>query len=257
MTYCRTSMGFRFVIVLASLACASTAAAQDAPPPGGATPQQAPPPTPPDAYAQPEAQPYGQQPQAQPYGQQPQAQPYGQQPQAQPYGQPQPQPGYVPPLVAGTRVDMPRFRSGFAATVGAEFVSNVDFTAIMYGIDGRLGVQINDLVGVYVEPHLSFGTATGVTGIWGFTGTFAAIAMVDFTLSDTFFFGAGFGYGVFNNPSGPALGFRVGAYPVHANDTIGPRRRGLMLSLESRTVFLGDPYSPGVQILGAIGYERY
>jgi hypothetical protein len=172
-------------------------------------------------------------------------------PQGQPeqgWGEPAPQ------RQPAGRVDGPRFRGGVAFTGGAEFVSNADFSATMFGIDGRLGVQVNHLLGLYVAPHLSFGSAGGVEGS---TGTFATILMADLTFLDALFVGAGFGYGIMNNPSGPALGFRVGGYPVKSAPDHRARRRGLVVSLEARTYFLGDPFGTGVQIMGAIGYEAF
>jgi hypothetical protein len=150
-----------------------------------------------------------------------------------------------------------RFRGGVAFTLGGEFVSSVDFSALMFGIDGRLGVQINNLVGVYVEPHLSFGSAGGVSGLGATTSTFAALAMVDFTLFDALFFGAGVGYGIFNSPKGAAIGLRVGGYPVKSVSDDKPRRKGLMLSLDTRIVFLDGGYGTGAQVMGAIGYEAF
>jgi hypothetical protein len=154
------------------------------------------------------------------------------------------------------RVDGPRFRGGIAFTGGAEFVPDSDFTATMFGLDGRLGAQINHLVGVYADLHMSFGSGDAGFGS-GVTGTFAGFAMADFTFLDAVFAGAGFGYAVFNNPSGPALALRVGGYPVKSAPKDRARRKGLMLSLETRFVFLGAPYDTGYQVMGAIGYEAF
>jgi hypothetical protein len=159
-----------------------------------------------------------------------------------------------PSTVPGERVDGVRFRGGVAFTVGPEFVPAADFSAMMFGVDGRLGVQINHLLGFYLASHLSFGSSGTV---FSSTGTFAFIPMVDITLADTFFVGGGFGYAVFNNPSGPALAIRAGAYPVKSAREDQKRRRGLMLSLEMRTVFLGAPYDTGFMFMGAIGYEAF
>jgi hypothetical protein len=156
----------------------------------------------------------------------------------------------------GERVDGVRFRGGVAFAVGGERVSNADFRATLFGFDGRLGVQINDLVGLYVQPHLSFGPATE-RGLSGFTGTFAMMAMVDFTFLDSLFVGGGFGYGVMNNPSGAALGFRVGGYPLKSIDQFKARRRGLMLAFDLRPYFLGGFYGTGVQYMFSVGYEAY
>ena len=160
------------------------------------------------------------------------------------------------PVAAGGGVDGVRFRGGAAFTGGVELVPDANFTAVMFGVDGRLGVQINHLVGAYLATHLSFGSGEVGFGS-GLTGTFAFLAMADFTFNDLFFAGAGFGYTIFNNPGGVSLGFRAGVYPVKSVSSHKARRRGLMLSLESRIVFLGDPYGAGFQVMGAIGYEAF
>lgn len=164
--------------------------------------------------------------------------------------------GSEEPANAGKDVDGIRFRGGVAFTGGVELVPAADFTAFMAGVDGRLGVQINDMIGVYAAGHLSFGS--GETGFGsGLTGTFGAFLMADVTFFDALFAGGGFGYTVFNNPSGPALALRVGGYPVKSAPTGQARRKGLMVSLETRIVFLGGPLDTGYMIMGAVGYEAF
>lgn len=173
---------------------------------------------------------------------------------SEPADAPAPVPVTTEPVPAGPPMYGPRFRSAVAFTIGAELVPSVDLTFLMYGLDARLGVQINDLVGVYSAIHLSFGKETGGGGI---TGTFAALLMADITIADMFVIGAGAGYGVFNNPSGPAIGFRAGVYPVHGRAVDSVRRRGLVISVESRVAFLGDPNGTGLMIMGSVGYEAF
>ncbi len=36
----------------------------------------------------------------------------------------------------------------------------MDYSGFLVGVDGRVGVQIMDLIGVYAVPHLSFGSVT-------------------------------------------------------------------------------------------------
>ena len=151
-------------------------------------------------------------------------------------------------------LDGVRFRGAVAFTIGAELVPSVDLSFLMYGVDARLGVQINDLLGIYTALHLSFGKETGGGGL---TGTFAALLMADVTIADMLVLGAGAGYGVFNNPSGPAIGFRAGVYPLQGLGADGIRRKGLVISVESRLAFLGDPNGTGVMIMGSIGYEAF
>jgi hypothetical protein len=143
------------------------------------------------------------------------------------------------------------FRGG-----GIEKVSVV--SGGMFGLDGRLGVQWSDLLGFYVQPHLSFGSLSGEAGgvgVTGGTGTFSVAAMAEATLVDRFFFGAGFGYGILNNPSGPMLQARAGGYLLTSRAEDGIRRKGLMAGVDLRTIFIEG--ATGVLVIASIGYEKY
>jgi hypothetical protein len=149
-----------------------------------------------------------------------------------------------------------RFRGGISLATGVEKVSVV--SGEMYGLDGRLGVQVNDLLGIYVQPHLSFGSLSGQaggTGITGMTGTFSIAAMGEATFVDRFFAGAGLGYGVLNNPSGPMFQARAGGYLLETRGEDGVRRKGLMAGVDLRTVFVDG--ATGVLVLASIGYEKF
>lgn len=159
----------------------------------------------------------------------------------------------VPPT-APPPEDGPRFRFGFAGAAGFERANAV--SGWLIGADVRLGVQINDLVGIFVEPHFAVGQVDeGASS--GTTGNFTVAGMVDFTLIDRVFAGAGFGYGVANNPSGPMLAFRVGGYPVVTRSTTGPRRKGLSVGLDLRVMFLGAPYDALSEVMFTVGYEAF
>ena len=168
-------------------------------------------------------------------------------------GAPAPAPDYTYPSAPLVQ-DGPRFRFGFAGGGGGEFVDGL--SAFLVGVDFRLGMQINDMIGVYVQPHMSFGSfGRGASRLAGTTGVFSVAAMVDLTLAERFFAGAGFGYGVINNPSGPMLALRGGFYPVVSRSEVAPRRKALSLSFEFRTTFIG--LGPVVQVMGMIGYEAF
>jgi hypothetical protein len=141
-----------------------------------------------------------------------------------------------------------RFRGGISGAGGFETVAGV--AGPMFGLDGRLGVQLNDLIAIYAQPHLSFGTLAGLM-----TGTFSATALVDLTLADRFFVAAGAGYGVLNNPSGLVIHARAGGYPIMGRGEDGARRKGLMLGVDFRTYLTG--IGTGIQVLGTIGYEAF
>lgn len=155
--------------------------------------------------------------------------------------------------------DGARFRGGIALSAGLESVSD-DFdnsvSGLMFGVDGRIGLQLNDLLGFYAQPHLSFGSlsSSGAGGVSGATGTFTIAAMAEVTLADRFFVGAGFGYGVLNNPSGPMFQARLGGYPLMGRGE-GARRKGLMVGVDLRTVFVTG--GTGILVLGSVGYEAF
>src|SRR5260370_22715128 len=134
------------------------------------------------------------------------AQPQQPQPSDQPvYTAPpatnQPPPANQPPPVVvapdDEKKDGVRFRGGISGGGGAFFGNNV--TAFLGGLDGRLGVQINHLFGVYAQPHLAFGSVTE-RSISGVTGVAAVTAVAELTLIDRIFIGAGAGGRVLNKP---------------------------------------------------------
>jgi hypothetical protein len=149
-----------------------------------------------------------------------------------------------------------RFRGGVAIVGGGEFVSG--FAAGLLGIDGRLGVQINRFVGIYLQPHFSAGTGVEQGGS-GPTGTVSITAMADVTLLNRIFIGAGAGFGLVENPYGAVVAFRFGGYPVMRFSRFMPRRKGLMLGIDMRTYVLTSttPTLPVIQMMGAIGYEAF
>ncbi|MBW2460780.1 MAG: hypothetical protein JRH11_03980 [Deltaproteobacteria bacterium] len=122
------------------------------------------------------------------------------------------------------------------------------------GADVRLGVQINQLIGIYAQPQLGFysGTWSGSTGVGGLVGISAG---ADFTFFDRLFVGAGAGYGVLNNPSGFELHFRLGGYPLMGGGVTRARRKGLMVGVDIRVHFLDGAtfFAPTF----AIGYEAF
>lgn len=149
-----------------------------------------------------------------------------------------------------TPKDGGRFRFGINGAGGFESVGPL--SGPMFGLDLRLGYQINDLLAVYAQPHLSLGSI-GSGAISGLTGTFVTTVMAEATLADRFFVGAGVGFGVLNNPSGFAFEARAGAYPLMSHADAD--RSGLMLGVDVKTVFTGA--ATGVVVLGCLGYESF
>ncbi|MEM1028760.1 MAG: hypothetical protein AAGN82_00325 [Myxococcota bacterium] len=98
---------------------------------------------------------------------------------------------------SGTR-DRLRFRGGIALIGGAMIFSEGGDPFGVVGFQGQLGVQINDLIGVYAVPELS-----GVFGDETYGGQVSGAIMVDFTPLDMISAGIGFDsgvFGVYNEP---------------------------------------------------------
>jgi hypothetical protein len=160
------------------------------------------------------------------------------------------------PALAQEASDGARFRWGISAGGGYEKVAG--FSGPMGGVDCRLGVQINDMWAVYAQPHISIGslsTGTGSLGIAGLTGTFGVAALGEVTFIDRLFAAAGVGYGVLNNPSGFMVQARLGGYPLMGRGEDGIRRKGLMLGVDFRTIFV-QGYT-AILVFGTIGYEAF
>ena len=151
-----------------------------------------------------------------------------------------------------------RLRHGIAFSGGEEIGSGPSsgLTGELYGVDWRIGAQLNNLWAVHLNTHLSFGSAHFGGGS-GTTGNFAEAVMVERMLLDRFFVAAGGGYGVLNNPSGPLLQFRVGGYPLMFADASEARRRGLMLGVDVRAYFAGEAIGTVTQVSFGIGYEKF
>lgn len=150
--------------------------------------------------------------------------------------------------------DGPRFRGAIALAGGGWFLSGV--TAGLVGLEGRLGVQINNMIGVYAQPEFSLGKGNFNSGIYSLTGTAGTSAVVDFTFLDQIFVGAGGGGGYVGNAPGGMLHIRAGGYPVFTRAENGIRRKGLMIGIDFRTYFLKG-YGAVLSPMLAIGYEAY
>ena len=151
---------------------------------------------------------------------------------------------------SATGADVPRFRFGISA--GGGFLAG-PVSGGYGGGDLRLGFEVNNLIGVYAQPQLGYYGADGFSIGGGLVG---ASAIVDVTLVDRFFVGAGGGYAILNNPSGPELHFRFGGYPVMARSTKGMNRKGLSLAVDLRMFFV-DGYDMFVSPTLNIGYEAF
>lgn len=166
-----------------------------------------------------------------------------------------PGPAAAAPADAGEKDGM-RFRGGVNLAAGTLILEG--YSGFLAGVDGRVGLQINNLIGVYAMPHLSFGPVTvGGPGVKATTaiGVFSATALAEATLIDHIYVGGGGGFGVLNKPSGPVVHFRVGGYPLMGHGENGIRRKGLMLGADMRLYILSGVTV--MQMMGAVGYEAF
>jgi hypothetical protein len=153
----------------------------------------------------------------------------------------------------------PTLRNGFSVSAGQEFGTSSlgnELTGQLYGIDWRIGMQLSAALGVYLDSHLSFGSAQ-LNGGSGVTGNFASAVIGEYTLPMRLFFGGGAGYGVLNNPSGPLVQARVGFYPFEG-PTQGKARR-LNVALDTRLYFVsaGTETLTEKHIALSLGYDRF
>lgn len=125
--------------------------------------------------------------------------------------------------------DGPRFRGGIAIEGGAIIVPDAG-TAGVSGVRGQLGVQINDLVGIYVAPFfdIMFGDVEGIS--------LGSALMVDFTLLDNLLtFGGGAAVGAFLGLGGSSYGDDVSLSGL-AGSGIGGRIRAAVNPIVARGV---------------------
>ena len=151
-----------------------------------------------------------------------------------------------------------RLRNGFSLSIGQEFGTSSfdkDYSGQLYGVDWRIGAQVSDALGVYLHSHLSLGSIR-TDNVSGYTGNFATALTGEYTLPMRLFVGAGVGYGVLNNPSGPLVGVRVGYYPF-AHPGPGKARR-LNVALDTRLYFVsaGGESITMKHVAVSIGYDR-
>ena len=159
-------------------------------------------------------------------------------------------PAPTPPPATG-----PTLRNGFSLSVGEEFatIQNMSLSGQLYGVDWRIGAQINKALAVYLDTHMSFGTAAIGTAS-GVTGNFATAVVGEYMLPMRAFVGGGGGYGVLNNPNGPLMQIRAGWYPFEAKGE-GKSRR-LNVALDSRFYFVSD-IGTVTQMSLTLGYDRF
>ena len=160
----------------------------------------------------------------------------------------------APPAVAAAQGAT--LRNGFSVSLGEEVGSGPSsgLSGELYGVDWRIGAKMSEQLAIYVDTHLSFGTAS-IGAFGGTTSNFAAALIGEYTLPMRVFVGAGGGYGVLNNPSGPLAQVRAGWYPMEHHGTEKERR--LNIALDGRFYFPGDMIGTVSQISLTLGYDRF
>ena len=172
--------------------------------------------------------------------------------------------------------DGARFRGGVAATFGGLFGSEgpLDYSGFLGGADGHIGVQINNLIGIYAVPHLSYGsisasTTVGNQSISASDGwlDFSATGVVDVTLIDRIFVGGGAGFAAHaptctncGGLAGPNVHLRLGGYPLMSRGDDGIRRKGLQIGADFRINFLSASGGGSITLLQpmvTVGYEAF
>jgi hypothetical protein len=164
------------------------------------------------------------------------------------------QPPPPPPPPSG-----PTLRNGLSLSIGQEMgTSNLmnEFSGQLYGIDWRIGAQINKAIGVYLDTHMSLG-AIQINNVDDYTGNIAAAVIGEYQLPMRLFFGAGAGFGVLNNPSGPLVQGRIGYY-LFEKTSMGKSRR-LNIAFDTRLYFVSEgPESLTMKHFAlSIGYDRF
>lgn len=152
------------------------------------------------------------------------------------------------PSVALAEDDGARFRGGVALQGGLMAIPDAETNLGAVGVSGEIGVQINNLVGLYWVPHFDvlFGSAGGVNLV--------SALMVDFTFADDLLtVGVGPDIGLFaaigvdtSNVSASALGganyggrLRFQVHPVVGDGEDGIRRKAFSIGLDTR--LMGGP----------------
>lgn len=156
---------------------------------------------------------------------------------------------------AATTTTTTGFRNGFSLSAGQEFGGDRDISGTMFGVDWRIGWRVSEPISVYLDSHMSFGSATEGNGASGFTGTLASALIGEYKLPMGVFVGGGAGFGVLNNPNGPIVQLRAGYYPLKTRSE-GKARR-LNVAIDYRMFFANQGYGTVNHVAVSLGYDRY
>lgn len=160
--------------------------------------------------------------------------------------------GSPPASHEDAKPDNVRFRGGIALEGGGIIVPNF-FNVAVVGFQGQVGVQINNLVGVYVAPSFDavFGKYGGINVATALLVDFTPIPMITIGVGPDV--GAFVGLGVDTSATGASLGtiggglmggrLHFGFNPVIGGSDANPsRRKALVIGLDARLLAGGAGY---------------
>jgi len=139
------------------------------------------------------------------------------------------QPPPPAPMAAPAPASVGGFRNGFSLSAGQEFGtsdSGVEFSGQLFGVDWRIGAQLNKAVAVYLDTHMSLGTVKEGAAASGITGNFATALVGQYTLPILPFIGADVRHRLPNRPPGPPGDPRHGRGPKAPEPGLGPGEAG-------------------------------
>lgn len=121
--------------------------------------------------------------------------------------------------------DRARVRGGVAGAGGALIAPEAELGMVTAGVQGQVGVQLNDLVGLYWVPQLELGIGSGLGGV-----NLSTAVMIDFSPIDFVSLGVGPDLGFFAGigDDGAAAGANYGGrfrFAVHPFVSEGKNHR--------------------------------
>lgn len=146
---------------------------------------------------------------------------------------------------ADVDADRARFRGGVVGEAGALIIPDPGEALTTFGVQGHIGVQFNDLVGLYLAPSLDI-----IVGDLGGVSVATAV-LVDFTFDDTWQLGIGPDAEAFaaigadsnsvQGAGGELYGGRLhfAVFPAVGDGEDGIRRKGLALGVDVR-ILVGE-----------------
>jgi hypothetical protein len=151
-------------------------------------------------------------------------------------------------------------RNGFSLNAGIYRGSidpgDIDISATMIGADWRIGLKLTPAIALYLNSHLSLGPQK-VGAQDDIAANIATAAIFEYTLPQRVFFGAGAGFGIVDDPSGPMIQVRAGWYPMAKSFEQVHRRLNVAFDLRYFMLSEGGQDAKITQVSLSIGYDRF